>query len=135
MALNEVLEEIKENARKRDDHVSPKENLPKSAKRSTAKKPMTKEEIEAYRQKMMEREEARYLGKSAKPAKPSAKRKAKLRKRANKVRMESEKAKSKKVKVKMPKTLQPMEPLCLLRVPGLPKGDCLAIYYARGADV
>ena len=130
MALNEVLEEIRENAKKRDDHVSPKEISPKSAKRSTAKKPMTKEEIEAYRQKMMEREEAWYLGKSAKPAKPSAKRKAKPRKKA-----ESEKAKPKKVKVKMPKTLQPMEPLCLLRVPGLPKGDCLAIYYARGADV
>ena len=113
------------------------------------KKAMTKAEIEAYKQKMMEREEARYLGKELngsrkrvknmkkmkpedpKPSKRSAKHDEKQK---NEKKNCSDKAVAKMVKSEVPKMLQPLEPLYLLRIPGLPKGDCLAICYARGAD-
>jgi hypothetical protein len=113
------------------------------------KKAMTKAEIEAYKQKMMEREEARYLGKESKdsreqvkkakqvkpkeskPSQSDSKQDAKQKKEQKKA---PDKAVPKRVKADMPRILQPLEPLYLLRIPGLPKGDCLAICYARGAD-
>lgn len=113
------------------------------------KKAMTKADIEAYKQKMMEREEARYLGKESKgsrkqvnkvkqmkqkeskPSKTNAKKDAKQKKEQKKA---PDKAMPKRAKSEMPRILQPLEPLYLLRIPGLPKGDCLAICYARGAD-
>ena len=110
------------------------------------KKAMTKAEIEAYKQKMMEREEARYLGKESngsrkqvkkvkqkepKPSKSDSKQDAKQKKEQKKA---PDKAAPKRAKAEMPRMLQPLEPLYLLRIPGLPKGDCLAICYARGAD-
>ena len=116
------------------------------------KKAMTKAEIEAYKQKMMEREEARYLGKESngsrkqvkkvkkvkqmkqkepKPSKSDSKQDAKQKKEQKKA---PDKAVQKRAKAEMPRMLQPLEPLYLLRIPGLPKGDCLAICYARGAD-
>lgn len=112
------------------------------------KKAMTKAEIEAYKQKMMEREEARYLGneskdprkrvkqveqvnpKESKPHKSNARQSAKQKKEQKKV---PDKDVQKRSKAEMPMMLQPLEPLYLLRIPGLPKGDCLAICYARGA--
>lgn len=113
------------------------------------KKAMTKAEIEAYKQKMMEREEARYLGKESngsrkqvkkvkkvkqkepKPSKSDSKQNAKQKKEQKKA---PDKAALKRAKAEMPRMLQLLEPLYLLRIPGLPKGDCLAICYARGAD-
>jgi len=113
------------------------------------KKAMTKAEIEAYKQKMMEREEARYLGKESKgsrkqvkkvkkvkqkepkPSKSDSKQDAKQKKEQKKA---PDKAVPKRANAEMPRMLQPLEPLYLLRIPGLPKGDCLAICYARGAD-
>lgn len=113
------------------------------------KKAMTKAEIEAYKQKMMEKEEARYLGKESKgsrkqvrkvkkvkqkepkPSKSDSKQDAKQKKEQKKA---PDKAVPKRAKAEMPRMLQPLEPLYLLRIPGLPKGDCLAICYARGAD-
>lgn len=110
------------------------------------KKAMTKAEIEAYKQKMIEREEARYLGKESndsrkqvkkvkqkepKPSKSESKQDAKQKKELKKA---PDKAVPKRAKAEMPRMLQPLEPLYLLRIPGLPKGDCIAICYARGAD-
>ena len=113
------------------------------------KKAMTKAEIEAYKQKMMEMEEARYLGKESKgsrkqvkkfkkvknkepkPSKSDSKQDAKQKKEQKKV---PDNAVPKRTKAEMPRMLQPLEPLYLLRIPGLPKGDCLAICYARGTD-
>lgn len=121
-----------------------------SKKPKVEKKAMTKAEIEAYKQKMMEKEEARYLGKESngsrkqvkkvkhmkqkesKPSKSNAKQDAKQKKEQKKA---PDKAVSKRAKAEIPRMLQPLEPLYLLRIPGLPKGDCLAICYARGADV
>jgi hypothetical protein len=113
------------------------------------KKTMTKAEIEAYKKKMMEREEARYLDKeskvlkdsrkSAKQVKPKASNPCKSNAKQNpnqkkELKKAPEKAVLKKAKAEIPRILQPLEPLYLLRIPGLPKGDCLAICYARGAD-
>ena len=113
------------------------------------KKAMTKAEIEAYKQKMMEREEARYLGKESKcsrklvknvkkmktkeskPSKYNAKHDAKQKKEKKNY---TDKAVTKMEKSDIPRMLKPLEPLYLLRIPGLPKGDCLAICYASGAE-
>lgn len=109
------------------------------------KKAMTKAEIEAYRQKMMEREEARYLGKQLKPKKSEKSGKSgKTRTDGPKPRKESgAKTEEKVQKVKkvhktpskmmeMPKMLKPLVPLYLLHIPGLPKGDGIVICYAEG---
>ena len=130
------------------DQESSKPEKPEK-KPNIEKKAMTKAEIEAYKQKMMEREEARYLGKELngsrkrvknvkkmkpedpKPSKRSAKHDEKQK---NEKKNCTDKAVAKMVKSEVPRMLQPLEPLYLLRIPGLPKGDCLAICYARGAD-
>ena len=136
-------------------HQVPVPNQESSKHEKTEKKPnvekkaMTKAEIEAYKQKMMEREEARYLGKELngsrkrvknvkkmkpedpKPSKRSAKHDENQK---NEKKNCTAKAVAKMVKSDVPRMLQPLEPLYLLRIPGLPKGDCLAICYARGAD-
>jgi len=119
---------------------------------------MTKEEREAWLQKKREEEEARYLkdraeNKGAKVAQPEAKvkrvRKAKAESASNPAPKPAPKPTSKPVPKSVPKPVQrcrkaepqrpriaqPLEPLYLLRIPGLPKGDCIAICYARGADV
>lgn len=137
--------------------------VPESSQEKPPKKPkgekkaMTKAEIEAYRQKMMEREEARYLGKQPKKREKSEKsgkagksgKSGKTRTEGPKPRKESDAKTEEKVQkvqkvkkvqkppvqtAKMPKILKPLVPLYLLRIPGLPKGDCLAICYAEGAD-
>lgn len=145
-----AIEDIKNEIIRSHQVPVPESNQEKTSKKPKGeKKAMTKAEIEAYRQKMMEREEARYLGKESKgsrkqvkkvkqmkqkeskPSKSNAKKDAKQKKEQKKA---PDKAVPKRAKAEMPRILQPLEPLYLLRIPGLPKGDCLAICYARGAD-
>jgi hypothetical protein len=112
-------------------------------KPKSKKKAMTKAEIEAYKQKMIEREESRYLGKASKDSKGSRKCvkqasqvKPKEQNKSNnsKQKKAPDNSSTKRANTDMPRILQPLEPLYLLRIPGLPKGDCLAICYARGVD-
>ena len=118
-------------------------------KPNVEKKAMTKAEIEAYKKKMMEREEARYLGKESKYSRKHVKNVKKMKPKESKpskytAKHDAKQKKEKKnypdnavtkiAKSDVPRMLQPLEPLYLLRIPGLPKGDCLAICYARGAD-
>ena len=147
-----AIEDIKNEIVRSHQVPVPDSNQEKPSKKPKGeKKAMTKAEIEAYRQKMMEREEARYLGKESKdprkrvkqvkqvkqvkpkekPYKSNAKQDAKQNKEQKKA---PDKAVPKRAKAEMPRMLQPLEPLYLLRIPGLPKGDCLAICYVRGAD-
>ena len=141
-----------------------KETAPEPKKTRRRKNPedMTKEEREAWLAKKRAEEEARYLGQSETPKRrksaeangPSAK-VAKKSIKAEKPAVQAEKQPLKRTQqsqqnqrtqqtrqtrqtrtedAKRPKILQPLEVLYLLRIPGLPKGDCLAICYARGAD-
>ena len=154
-----TLDEIKKEIVERHQSAGPQPDAPAASQEAPKKKPnqvkpakkeMTKAEIEAFKQKMMEKEEARYLGKQAKSAKKSKKAKsskpaktekpakpAKSVKKTKKVQKSKKEQKVQKPPVqaaKMPKILKPLVPLYLLRIPGLPKGDCLAICYAEGAD-
>lgn len=160
-----AIDEIKKEIIERHQAAGPQPDTPAEAQEAPkekpnqvkpAKKEMMKAEIEAYKQKMMEKEEARYLGKpaksekkakkakSSKPAKPAKsekpekpEKKAKKTKKVQKVQKSKKEQKVQKPPVqtaKMPKILKPLVPLYLLRIPGLPKGDCLAICYAEGAD-
>lgn len=110
------------------------------------KKPMTKAEIEAYRQRKMREEEERYLGKpakkqrkkrSAKPVKPvkpvrSVKQEGEKPKKMEKQDMASKIGAKRGRPRKAPEALQPMQPLHLMKIPGLPKGDYIAIYLVHG---
>ena len=154
-----TLDEIKKEIVERHQSAGPQPDAPAASQEAPkekpnqvkpAKKEMTKAEIEAFKQKMMEKEEARYLGKPAKSSKKAKKaksskpekpeKKAKSEKKAKKVQKVQKSKKEQKVQkppvqaAKMPKILKPLVPLYLLRIPGLPKGDCLAICYAEGAD-
>ena len=139
--------------------VEPKKEAapePKKTRRRKNPEDMTKEEREAWLAKKRAEEEARYLGHSETPKRrksaeangPSAK-VAKKSVKAEKPALQAEKQPLKQNQrtqqnrqtrqtrtedAKRPKILQPLDVLYLLRIPGLPKGDCLAICYARGAD-
>jgi hypothetical protein len=134
MALNDIVDEIKG----RQKMAPVQAEKPCAKKEAGKKKSMTKEELEAYRQKKMAEEEAKYLkmakkdaaakpDKSAKPAKPA--------KKAEKPEAtEKPQRQPRQQKPRQPKMLQPLEPLYLLKIPGLPKGDCIAICLAHGAE-
>ena len=94
-------------------------------------KPKTKAEIEAYRQKMIEKEEAMYLRKRDSPKKPEAQDRPKVRR---KKRNDDGKAQDRVRVPKTPKMLEPLQILYLLKIPGMPKGDCIAICLAHGAE-
>ena len=142
-----AIDEIKKEIIERHQSAGPQPDTPaaqeapkeKANQVKPAKKKMTKAEIEAYKQKMMEKEEARYLGKPAKTSKPSKpkaqkpKVEKKVEKKAEK-KVEKPKPKEKERLPKMPKILPPLEPLYLLRIPGLPKGDLIAVCIVHGAD-
>lgn len=151
-AIEDIKNEIIQHHQVPVPNQEPEKSEKPDNKPKGKKKAMTKAEIAAYRQKMMEREEARYLGKESKgsrkqvkkvkqmkqvkpkeskPSKSDSKQDAKQKKEQKKA---PDKAVPKRAKAEMPRILQPLEPLYLLRIPGLPKGDCLAICYARGAD-
>ena len=128
--VTEVTDRIKKDRALKQEPEKPKREKPKREKPK-----MTKEEIEAYRQRKMAEEEARYLKmdggdgkkrarrKKCEPEKPAAK-----QKRGRKRRSEDEPTPVR------PKILKPLVPLHLLRIPGLPKGDCIAICYVEGVD-
>lgn len=127
MALKEVIDEVRQRIRSKDDgQPEQKKNEPETGKR----KRRTKEEIEAYRQRKMREEEERYLGEQAEPKK-QAKAKKENAKPSEDPRPRN-KAK-KQAAPSIPKMLGPLEPLYLLRIPGLPKGDCVAICIVHGA--
>ena len=138
MALNEVLDEIRASRKTSGADAAEK---PVRAKRTPAKdRQMTKAEREAFRTRKMMEEEERYLGKLSKKAKP------------RKVPREQELSPNQICQMvdlmhanpnpprtqprdpQRPKMLEPLQPLYLLKIPGLPKGDCLAICLAHGAD-
>jgi hypothetical protein len=82
---------------------------------------------------MIEKEEAMYLGK--KKGKRTKKPKAHDKDENPKDEPKEKKTRS-KVKdsvPKMPNILPPLEPLYLLKIPGLPKGDLVAICIVHGA--
>lgn len=138
-----AIEDIKKEIIRSHQVPVPESNQEKTSKKPKGeKKAMTKAEIEAYRQKMMEREEARYLGKQPKPKKAekagkSGKTKASgLKSQKESVAKTEEKVQKVKKGVenvmKMPKMMKPLIPLYLLHIPGLPKGDGIVICYAEG---
>lgn len=135
MALDDVVNEIK--GRQKMAPVQAEKPSPK--KEGVRKKPITKAEIEAYRQRKMAEEEAKYLkmaekaqgSKTVKQPKPSKPQKPAKPAKADKPADPKPKQPS---KPKQPRPLQPMEVLYLLKIPGLPKGDCIAICLAHGAE-
>ena len=123
--LSEVIEEIKEGVKKRS--VSPEDTPGK--KKSGGRQQMTKAEIAAYRERKILEEEAKYLKEKAVKKKVAKDRteepadKPVKRRRRKAVVSEPE----------TPKMLSPLQPLYLLKIPGLPDGDCIAICLAKGA--
>ena len=112
---------------------------PKRRRKALAE--MTPAEVEAFKQRKMAEEETRLLGK---PVKESAPKKKRTRTQVESTPKPTPKPAPKPSKAQRrrtaqpapqrPKVIQPLEPLYLLKIPGLPKGDCIAICYARGAD-
>ena len=131
-------------------------------RRAKAQKPKTKEEIEAYRRRMIAKEEAAYIKKmgldpksgSAATAEKKEKKQGKEPKK-DPAREEGQPARPKKQRecqetarqeprlpnasqelkaMKMPKMMKPLVPLYLLHIPGLPKGDGLLVCYAQGVE-
>lgn len=147
MKVAEIIKELKESSGK----VLP-EPAKDKAEPAKSGKHKTKEEIEAYRQKKMAEEEARYLGKQPKKRekaekaekvgktrtegpKPRKESEAKTGEKVQKVKRAQKVEKVRKVPSKMlemPKMLKPLVPLYLLHIPGLPKGDGIVICYAEG---
>lgn len=137
MALNEVLDEIRA---ARHTGGSDEEKKPVRAKRTQTKdRPMTKAEREAFRARKMREEEERYLGKQPKKAKPrKVPSEQELSPQQVRHAVELMHANPNPPRTprepQRPKMLEPLHPLYLLKIPGLPKGDCLAICLAHGAD-
>ena len=134
MALDDVVNEIKG----RQKMAPVQAEKPGLKKEGGRKKQMTKAEVEAYRQKKMAEEEARYLKlakKAQEPKPPKSDKSEKAAKpKAQKPSGTNPKRVDKPKLPKQPKPLQPMEVLYLLKIPGLPKGDCIAICLAHGAE-
>lgn len=114
----------------------------KKTRRRRKLEEMTNEEREAWLQKKRDEEEARYLKDMAKESKEPTPDVPKV-KRARRMKATPEPAskpapqpvqRRSKVDPQRPRVLQPMEPLYLLKIPGLPKGDCIAICYVRGEE-
>ena len=138
MALNEVLDEIRAS---RKTGAADAVEKPVRAKRTPAKdRPMTKAEREAFRTRKMREEEERYLGKPSKKAKPrKVPREQELSpnqicQMVELMHANPNPPRTPPYDTRRPKMLEPLQPLYLLKIPGLPKGDCLAICLAHGAD-
>ena len=138
MALNEVLDEIRASRKTGGADAAEK---PVRAKRTPAKdRQMTKAEREAFRTRKMREEEERYLGKPSKKAKTrKVTREQELSPQQVRQAVELMHANPNPPRTlpyenRRPKMLEPLQPLYLLKIPGLPKGDCLAICLAHGAD-
>lgn len=134
--IDEVKSEIMQRlGRSAAKHVDPPDQQapteqPKRRRRRKNPENMTKEELEAYKQKMMEKEEEKYLG-------PLNVKKARKRRRKNQDKEElpiKDNGKQEKRAENLPKMLQPLQPLYILKVPGLPKGDALVVCLAHGVE-
>ena len=138
MALNEVLDEIRVSRKIGGTNAAEK---PVRAKRTpTKERQMTKAEREAFRTRKMREEEERYLGKPSKKAKPrKVLREQELspqqvRQAVELTHPNQNPPRTPPCEPRRPKMLEPLQPLYLLKIPGLPKGDCLAICLAHGSD-
>lgn len=136
MALNEVLNEIRASRTGGETAHAPVGEAPAQKAKKKERK-MTKAELEAFRARKMREEEERYLGKQSKKAKPQ---KAKAAARTDlpipeQVRQAVEIAYANPNPPRepnRPKMLEPLQPLYLLKIPGMPKGDCLAVCLVHG---
>lgn len=132
--LDDVINEIK-GAKSMQPEAGIVETV-KPTRKKREKKPMTEEEIQAYRERKMREEEERYLGKQPKPRKRKAKNEsATKQKKAKAHKKERKQRRPRKTPVvKLNKGSQPFETICFLKVPGMPKGDQLAICLIHGAE-
>lgn len=142
--LDEITNEIKG---QKSDLVQAEVNKEKPKRE---KKEMTAAEREAYRQKKIREEEARYLKMSStesgktrgRPRKSdSADKKQsgdapqpRKRRRRKTVAEPAKERQPRARQARQPKMIDPLQVLYLLKIPGLPKGDCIAICLARGCD-
>ena len=160
-----MLDEVKREIMMRHTPDAPEhqEDRPKQEqRRAKAQKPKTKEEIEAYRQRMIAKEEAAYIKKMGLDPKSGSAVAAEKREKKQKKEPKKERARdeasagkprrqrkcqapahqeqtppkvAKELKaMEMPKMMKPLVPLYLLHIPGLPKGDGLLVCYAQGVE-
>ena len=138
MALNEVLNDIR--THRKTVSVDAAEKPVRTKRTPTKDRQMTKAEREAFRARKMREEEERYLGKSSKKEKP---RKVlheqelslqQVRQAVELTHPNPNPPRTPPCDPRRPKMLEPLQPLYLLKIPGLPKGDCLAICLAHGSD-
>ena len=138
MALNEVLDEIR--VSRKIGGTNAAEKTVRAKRTPTKERQMTKAEREAFRTRKMREEEERYLGKPSKKAKP---RKVpheqelspqQVRQDVELMHANPNPPQTSPYEPRRPKMLEPLQPLYLLKIPGLPKGDCLAICLAHGAN-
>ena len=134
--IDDIVDEIK---RKSKDRLANKVGCEPANENVQAKedkkKDKTKEEIEAYKMKMIAKEEEMYLGKRTRKRKQKKscvhdlenKKPVSRRRKAKKEEVEQ-------VSVVKPKMLQPIQPLFLLHIPGLAKGDGIVICLAHGVE-
>lgn len=138
MALNEVLNDIR--THRKTVSVDAEEKPVLTKRTPTKERKMTKAEREAFRARKMREEEERYLGKSSKKAKPrKVLREQELspqqvRQAVELIHPNPNPPRTSPCEPRRPKMLEPLQPLYLLKIPGLPKGDCLAICLAHGSD-
>ena len=141
--IDEVKGEIMQRHEKAvEQRIGPKEQ---NAQEAPAEKPrrrrrknienMTKEEVEEYKRKMMEQEEARYLGSHKKARGRLRKQNPEQAQKSDSVLVAPKVQKEPKARQsRTPRMLQPLEPLYILKVPGLPKGDAIVICLTHGVE-
>lgn len=126
---NEILASRNGGPKNVDEKKQVKEKKTRRARNCADGK--TKEEIEAYRQKMMEKEEAMYLG----TEKKRRRRRVCKEERADEQEQPKKKRRKRKcvqqvdglTQASVPDAIGPMVPLYILKVPGLPDGECLVL--------
>lgn len=126
-----LIDEVKKEIVQRNTAVSvPKDEVvPQKRRQRKSPEDMTPEEREKYRMKKIQEEEARCLG--AQKARAAVQDKAK---KPKPVKENIQKPSPKGNGVAMPKMLQPLQPLYIFKVPGLPKGDALVVCLAHGVE-
>ena len=133
--IDDVVDEIKRKSNERLVNKVGCEPANENAQaKENKKKAKTKEEIEAYKKKMIAKEEEMYLGKRTRKSRKKKcvhdlenKKPVSRRRKAKKEEVEQ-------VSVVKPKMLQPIQPLFLLHIPGLAKGDGIVICLAHGVE-
>lgn len=118
--IDEIQDDIKSQRKSAPEGQAPAEPKKKRHRR-------TKAEMEAYRQKKIAEEEARYLA-----MQNSGKPNAGAKQRTKKAPQKAASKQSAPVGIQNTVPLSPLTPLYTLKIPNLPKGDCLVICYGRG---